>query len=332
MSIDLIVYNNSWIATALARQFKENLEKEGLQATIVENKEDLASDTCVHFFYFDAVADCTKKNILYVTHIDHWWKAFKIMKYANQNCSFICMSRETKKIVELYTRSEMVYHFMPESINFKNRISNNYAQKIRFGLFFRNYSDGRKNNLIIDELFNYISINKKYCQLIIYGEGFEEYYKKYKNIFLVYDDGDFNRDAYEKYLKMCDYILYFGFDEGAYCTIDASIFNIPIIVTNQGYHRDIILPIGSELHNTADQVLESVKKHIRVKKISMENKNLNSLKLFEIIKNSNKNNKKNSSLKIIYRMFAINNNFIKKSKHIKQDVKMFIKKLIGLIA
>lgn len=172
MNIQIITYSEGWIASALADQLKKDLEKKGKEVIISKRKPGAIAHTYIHLFYYEAIIVEEAINILYVTHIDHWWKAIKLIQYSGMGCSFICMSSETKKLIEQYTKKSKVSLITPRSIHFLNETKEDNS-KITFGIFYRNYQDGRKNPKLLIKLIKYIAAHNDTSRLIVYGEGFE---------------------------------------------------------------------------------------------------------------------------------------------------------------
>lgn len=142
----------------------------------------------------------------------------------------------------------------------------------------------------------------------------------YPEIDVIVDESSFNIEKYKNYIRNCNYIIYFGFDEGAFCVTDAVALNIPVIATKQGYHKDLNLPIGSELHSKANMVYDSIVRHIEVRKkkiASIENYNIE----------DKKNDKKEFGCAMLryVRVLFVYNNFIRNTKNLKQDIKQIIK-------
>ena len=70
-------------------------------------------------------------------------------------------------------------------------------------------------------------------------------------------DAEFEVAEYERRLRECDYVVYFGHDEGSMSVADACALGIPVLATAQGFHLDLALPAGSQLFVSAQEVVEA---------------------------------------------------------------------------
>ena len=260
MRVVIVYHEKSWIMEAFAKDYYRRLKQKSqvkcvsLHNGYSEIPDDLGSDDCVfHINYFFAKKVKNTKNIVLITHIDSRLKMFLVSRLARQSFSFVCMSNETKVLVEHISCSSSVISDIPRSLHF-DRAEN----PITFGLFFRIYPDDRKNLKLIKEL-NQIALSSERVRLIIYGSGFESIFD-HKKESILYDSSGFNKDKYYSYLSQCDFVVYYGNDEGAVSILDASTLNIKVLSTNQGYHKDIPIAPGSYLFPDGESINRYVKR------------------------------------------------------------------------
>lgn len=263
----LLLGERGWILEAIAinwiRKFNKN-KKINSSINSYDSSSQFDSDIIIHFIFTNAVLIKGKINIAYVTHIDNSYKSLLIGYLTFNNFYFITMSQHTKKYIEHIQPTAKVFCVNPESLHFEK--TDRKSKKIIFGFFFRIYSDGRKNNALLIKIFNFIIKNNDKASFIIYGNGFEKLLnciniKDCHNDF-IYDSSEFNLDKYKMYLNECNYVIYPGMDEGAISILDACYLNIPVITTDQGYHRDLDLAFGSQLCEHPEQIYTTIKQII----------------------------------------------------------------------
>jgi len=256
-SVEIVVEESGWIVDVLARKcFEELCQQENLYEVSYSNS--LASegkDIYIHFIYLNAKIIRGAINIVYVTHVDRWFKAFRLVRLARENVYFVTMSEDTLKLVKKYTGVEGVFAQVPESIHFKSTQSN---RKIHFGIFSLLYPDNRKGNDAIENFLAYSSSQNQNVEITVYGKGWENLLANFPKLKINYYNNDFDIELYTGLLKKCDYVIYFGNDEGAISILDASTLDLPIIAISQGYHSDIRLSRYSKLCQNSDDMLNTL--------------------------------------------------------------------------
>ena len=297
--VEIVCYKNGWIYEAIAEDFFKQIKDKYPNRDIRITKYPTLREKVIyiHLWFMVAIEPIrNSRNIYYVSHLDKLKKIIKIIKLAKLNSEFLCMSQETAEYLSNIIRNKKIYAVSPKSFHFKNKKSNN--KKITFGLFTRIYKDKRKKDKLIRKFIDIInSSSNKNAELIIYGEGFENIIKNQsKNI--IYDKTKFNKNTYIKYHNKCDYVVYFGQDEGAYSILDAAANGKKVISTNQGFHKDINLSIGSHLVNNPIKIIEIIGSLIQDHK-----KNNKIITLEDCIEDKNINQKiiKDFKIKQIFR-------------------------------
>jgi hypothetical protein len=171
------------------------------------------------------------------------------------------MSKQTKDFLSKVFKENFVHYYNQKSLNFESKISK--PKKFVFGLFFRLYMDGRKNDHLIDKLILEVSkLNLSHISFVAFGTGYTNLLSKYPDLLSVNDD-EFNVESYKKAIKSCDYVISFGKDEGYISVLDASAAGTKTISVAQGYHLDFKHPEGSLLVATPEDVYKSVYSIVR---------------------------------------------------------------------
>jgi hypothetical protein len=257
--IQFVIGEKGWIIEAIAKQWMKRLKEVCGEANVccTYGRPVEGSEIYFHFIYLHALPVAGARNIVYVTHVDYFFKGLVLLKLAKLGVEFVTMSFQTKSLLENFLPGAAVHCISPKSIHFDHE-SVPEADPLTFGLFFRLYPDKRKKNALVESLISKIKSSPAGVKLIIYGAGFEYYLKDKNTTNIIYDDSSFSSVRYREYLQQCDYVLYFGMDEGAISVLDSACLSVPVLATRQGYHLDIDLPKGSMLFSSGLEVLRAV--------------------------------------------------------------------------
>ena len=202
-----------------------------------------------------------------VTHIDKPEKFALVNAHAQSGVIGYCMSEETARRMNALTGTRSFFGFPPPSM-----LQPPSARRLNFMISSRVYEDGRKNE---DWVPNFFSVfNKNDVTIRIMGAGWEPWVsllteKGYEIDFV----SNFNIDVYLEWLKISDYLLYTGHDEGALGTLDALLYQVVPICTAQGYHLEqkgkmLLFQTRQELNEIAIKI-----------KLILEEQRCNSLRL-----------------------------------------------------
>jgi len=265
VQISIKAWDSSWIIAAIAKQWQNELSRIGHEVAIDYHGADRTSQIHIHFIADDTRPIDGRLNIVFVTHLDFYWKILNCIRLYRKGASFVCMSKHTECVLRKFIPRAEIFTITPQSLHFG---SVPIPGKITFGLFFRLYDDNRKNRDAIATLVNTVAENSSKAKLLIYGAGFDSILSGKPTNSITYIPivpGQFNIKSYRSYLQMCDYVVHFGRDEGATSVLDAATLGIPVLATDQGYHRDITLPTGSLLLDTADAINIVIKQLIHSK-------------------------------------------------------------------
>jgi hypothetical protein len=256
--IQIVIGESGWIIEAIAKQWMDWIKGSHGEVSVecVYGHPVVGAETYLHFIYLNATPVAGARNIVFVTHVDYFVKGLVLIKLALQGVEFVSMSLQTKNLIERFVPGAVVHCISPTSLHFGS-VGGCEITSLTLGLFFRLYPDKRKNNALVASLISKVCSAPHGVKLIIYGAGFEEYIENIDLRNIIYDNSSFSPKQYRNYLEQCDYVLYFGRDEGAISILDAGCLSVPVLATRQGYHIDIPLPKGSMLFQLELDVLKA---------------------------------------------------------------------------
>lgn len=256
-TIQIVLDTKGWILEVLANKCYNELStnKDKFDVSLKVGLGDPGKDIYIHFIYLSAQIIPNAINIVYVTHIDRYHKAFRLIRLMRKGAIPVTMSTPTKKLVKRYTRIDSAIAQIPKSIHFESSNIN----KITFGIFSNLYPDKRKDDKAITEFLSIANNNPKTIHVIIMGSGFTDIINKHDSLSCDYLNDSFDVQTYKNNIIKCDYVLYFGKDEGAISILDASTLGIPVIAINQGYHQDIPLSKYSRLCQSSNEMIKEIK-------------------------------------------------------------------------
>ncbi|MBL7003855.1 MAG: hypothetical protein ISR69_07515 [Gammaproteobacteria bacterium] len=257
-TIQIVLDTKGWILEVLANKCYDELStnKEKFNVSLKVGLGDPGKDIYIHFIYLSAQIIPNAVNIVYVTHIDRYHKAFRLVRLSRKNAFSVTMSTSTEELVKKYTGVNNVIAQVPKSIHFNGK--DNF-KKITFGIFSNLYPDKRKDDKTIAEFLSIANNFSQNIHVIIMGSGFNAIIKANNSLSYDYYNNGFNVKDYKDNLIKCDYVVYFGRDEGAISILDASTLDIPIIAIEQGYHKDICLSKYSKLCKSSNEMISVIK-------------------------------------------------------------------------
>jgi hypothetical protein len=160
--------------------------------------------------------------------------------------SAICLSSDLAAALDAAdVRAEFVTWALPGSD------AHGLPPKIVIGLATRVYKDGRKNEWMPVKLCS--EFGSEHLEFRIWGADWEPAVAQMQSmgVEVKYDPGE-DYEAILHGLAECDYYLYCGMDEGSLGTIDALKVGTRTIVTDQGFHRDLVPAIDHLFSNYAE--------------------------------------------------------------------------------
>jgi hypothetical protein len=251
---------------------------------------------CYHLGYAYAVPQKNAEvNSIFITHIDDKFKENMIVDFKDDFDSFICMSQEDKEfLLQLGFDKEKTF-----GVTLPTR--NDYVRPLSIGIFSGYYKDGRKNDKwLID--FIKREENMHLVNLIFIGPSWNEIISILVENNCTFEWHSTSRKTPYEYkfqqdkLSKLDYYLYMGFDGGAMGSYDAYAYGIPLLIANDGYHRDIPnidLPINNyeEFQNELNNIILKQKDKINFFKDNNIDKYVDRLyKIWNNIEIDNSNN------------------------------------------
>lgn len=172
-----------------------------------------------------------------VPHIDSIQKQRVFLSIIKAGAIPIFLSQEHAE----RTRKHLKLEFTPHYIWPGSDLAEN---KLRFRVVISShlYPDGRKNEHLLINLAQEISLEN--VHFIFIGKSWskvEDSVKKSGATVEWYSPDNSKFPNYRQSLdimKGCDLFLYLGNDEGSLGALDAYLLNIPLLISNQGFHRE----------------------------------------------------------------------------------------------
>jgi hypothetical protein len=319
--LSIVGMDPGWIVGKIAEDIKEYLEKQNIICNYGKPNEYNNEEICYHLGYAYAVPQQNAEiNSVFITHIDDKFKEDMIVKFKDDFDSFICMSQEDKEfLLQLGFDKEKTF-------GVTLAVRNDYVRPLNLGIFSGYYKDGRKND---KWLIDFIKSEKDIhlVNFVFIGPSWNEIFPILLENNCTFEWHSTSRKTPYEYkfqqnkLEKLDYYFYMGFDGGAMGTYDAYAYGIPLLITNDGYHRDIPsidLPVNSydEFHERLKEII--VKQKNKIDFFNYNNVENYVIKLFKIwnnieIDNGNNlnvkglvTNKQNNYFKISFRRFLGN--------------------------
>jgi hypothetical protein len=241
LSVNLVLDDRSrgWIIEKMARELCAALQGLGIEAAVTPQSS--AASTVNHFTIFHYVDPKPGTlNTVGITHIDDALKIDMVRKQlASGVRAGICMSSmSVDQLVGYGLDRKQLTFAMPAR---DNAIS---PRRIVIGITSQNQSDGRKRGWMLCRLAKDLALNDFEFQ--IFGRGWNRVascLKKAGATVKVKEPSDNYRTDYgeiKSHVPYFDYYFYSGLDEGSLGTLDALAAGVKTIVTNQGFHLDLV--------------------------------------------------------------------------------------------
>ena len=258
MKIALILSpeNKGWILEKFARRMMVNLVDLGHQVQLTEDVVPGVDIT--HFLSYNFVDSAPGYRTAFVTHIDDSFKISHLKKLLKNELidKFICMSQSTvEHLVKNGLPRDSLSYVLPAVDACPP------PRLIKIGLSGRIYKDGRKNEDWLSDAASRMSLEN--FEFHIFGSGWDdianELVSSKASVYTYGESLDYTHDHHvilEK-LKILDYWMYLGFDEGSMGSLDAALAGVSLIATPQGFHLD--LDFNRNLWvNSAQELFESM--------------------------------------------------------------------------
>ncbi|WP_282125710.1 hypothetical protein [Marinifilum flexuosum] len=228
-----------WIVGKIAEDIKKGIESRGFLCNYGSPNEYQGEDVCYHMGWaYAKPQESAKVNSVFVTHIDDRFKESLIYSMRDKFDSFICMSYEDKCFLEElgFDKSKVFGFSLP--------VRNDYIAPLSIGIFSAYYKDGRKNERWLLEYCK----NNSNCSLVNFvfiGPDWSDYVKQLSKFNCSFEWHNTSRQLPFEYkfqqnkLSTLDYYFYMGMDGGAMGTYDAYAYGIPLVITDDGFHKTI---------------------------------------------------------------------------------------------
>lgn len=231
--------SNTWIIGKIAEDIKFHLEKNGIICDYGSPDNYSKQEICYHLGYAYAKPKIDAKvNSVFVTHVDDKIKENMLVNLKDMFDSFICMSKEDSIFLEQlgFDPSKVFGITLP--------IRNNYVKPLSIGIFSAWYPDGRKN----DEWL--LRFCRKYeasriVNFVFIGPNWGSFIDKLVDLNCSFEWHNVDSKMPYEYqfqqlkLEKLDYYFYLGMDGGAMGSYDAYSFAVPLLITDDGYHKEI---------------------------------------------------------------------------------------------
>jgi hypothetical protein len=307
--ISILNYETGWVLDQISERLKSDLMCYN-SVTIDASDCIPAADVYIHVYYLKAVPIAGKINIFYVTHVDSRVKVLKIILLSRSSQAiFWCMSKQSADFLRKVIPDSNIDFLFQKSFNF-NVSQNVEKYPLIVGLFFRIYSDGRKNKNAIKKLFRLaLQYGSDEIRFVINGSGFNSIIEPGTKKYIQSYSESFCRSEYSGLMLTCDYVVAFGRDEGYVSVLDAAAAGVKVIAIAQGYHLDIRLAPGSILTRDADRIIQTIESILKARASSCDITEDTATTMKKCIDKIRLDKKPMSTFSSVARMFLIDNPF-----------------------
>lgn len=232
MKIHLVNYEqkfNNGILSKYANKMKEWLDLLKVENSI-SDKPRLDVDINHHINYLPYSPNQTK-NTLMITHIFEGYKLDKIKDQMKTADVGICFSQET---ADFLVRNGVSENKLSVILPAHDELP---RKKIKVAVVTNVYSDNCKREEMFYELLKYLKENNLLdrFEFRVMGSGWD--LKEYD----ILHYSAFDSIWYKEVLEYCDYMLYFGLDEGAMSILDAKQVGLKCIAPSIGFHLNLLI-------------------------------------------------------------------------------------------
>lgn len=240
LRVNIVCYQkDSWILRRISEKLSIHLSQLGVENCISDEPLDGYS---VHHHIPYTLTPSTLRapvNTVLVTHIDSKSKLAKSRNLVRAGFHLIAMSKQTAEMIRPWPISgaggaDHVRTFLlPSLIERKPRI--------KIGVFFRTYSDGRKREKTLLEICK--KLGGENLIFMIMGSGWSVIVNHLRALGAeVRHTSEFERRKYLDWIDRCDFVLLLGRDEGAVAFLDGLASGKRVIAPAVGYHLDYLHP------------------------------------------------------------------------------------------
>ncbi len=291
MKINIVnLDKDGWILTKFAKNIYRELKKKGLEVFLSKKpKKNVDVNHYIIFLFLKNKKEFFPTNTInttMLTHVNDEIRYEKIRSTAKFLDAGIAMSEyHGNEILKKKLGLKKVYHVLPP------HDSDQRIKKVNFGIFSNTYSDGRKNEKVLLDVFS--TLDTDLFKITIIGKGWKKIVDglRQKNVEVKYYNFFF-RTIYIHEFNKIDYLIYLGNDEGSMTFMDAIQFGIKTIMIPQGFQYDLKELVThhlkkdlSNLNKVLVKILNNKKKFKKYKNyLTWENYANNHLKIWKEIK------------------------------------------------
>ncbi len=230
MKVNLVNYEMTFASNILSKfawKMSEELNTLGIMHTITD-APDAAYDINHHIIY-SKYRHVTSVNTMMVTHIDSEQK-FALLRDALRSADMaVCMSSHmVEQLAEKGLSRDKLTFVLPAH--------DNKTVPIPVAILTNVYSDGRKREGMLNALANVIDPERFLFRIM--GKDWDIPTLKRLGLRVEYYP-EFDHKQHDLILQNSKYYLYLGLDEGSMGAIDAKRAGLRIVVTPQGFHREL---------------------------------------------------------------------------------------------
>ncbi len=201
-----------------------------------------------HINYQSYVHKPGTRNSLQITHITDDAKLESVTNGMKTADVGICFSKETEKQLKGIGK---LYTVLPAHDMLKQR-------PLVISILTNVYPNGCKREKMFIELLKTLDPEK--FVFLIMGKDWANTLDRCKPGFAMEYTTEFVPEQYDRILKMSDYSLYFGKDEGSMGILDATYARIRTIAPNGGFHKDLNITHPFDTQEELNQVFVDILK------------------------------------------------------------------------
>jgi hypothetical protein len=192
-------------------------------------------DVTHHLIYTMAAPLKSGLTTAMITHIDSRHKEAKVQSLMRGGVIGICLSNHTKEFLnEILNHDHKAQLF----VAVPPPLVTNVTRKLKIAFLSNAYSDGRKNEDILLDIGGLQ--HSRLLELSLMGSGLKAIAESLLELGVTVNHWDmFDSQIYEQILGSTDLLVYFGWDEGAMCVMDATLAGVEVLTTDQGFHREL---------------------------------------------------------------------------------------------
>lgn len=239
MKVSVVIRKSwdGWVLRKIGLNLVSNLVDLGIEAEYVSDPNpDSDINHFLHFSFAEAVPGSITTTM--ITHVDDAIKARRLKEIlSTQINGGICMSKyHLEELIDFGIDRRQLSYVLPA-------LDNNQVRKLHFTIQGNRYRDGRKNEVFLKQLA--IEINLAFAEFSFFGTGWEEIAETLRKagaeVTIRLPSADFAQDYVHMInaLKVADYYVNMGWDEGSLGSLDAFVNRTSMIISAQGYHLHI---------------------------------------------------------------------------------------------